>query len=85
MGKNRENDSEGNNEHVSDVTQIIIHECYNPNNFDNDIAVMVLASPLPEEGQFINSVCWDAGGSKGFDSTAVCYLAGFGTVKGKNL
>ncbi|XP_033647785.1 transmembrane protease serine 7-like [Asterias rubens] len=81
LGKNRENDSEGNNEHVSDVTQIIIHECYNPNNFDNDIAVMVLASPLPEEGQFINSVCWDAGGSKGFDSTAVCYLAGFGTVK----
>ena len=83
LGKNRENDSEGNNEHGSYVTQVIIHESYNRSNYDNDIAVMVLASPLPEESRFINSVCLDAGVSAGFDSTSVCYIAGFGRTQGK--
>ncbi|XP_071810572.1 trypsin-like [Asterias amurensis] len=81
LGKNRENDSEENDEYVSDVTQVIIHESYNRNNNDNDIAVMVLASPLPEESQFINSVCLDAGVSAGFDISSVCYIAGFGNTR----
>ncbi|XP_071794314.1 trypsin-like [Asterias amurensis] len=74
LGKNRENDSD-NDEYYSDVTEIIRHESYNDDNLDNDIAVMVLASPPPEDSQFINSVCLDAGG---FDSTSICFVVGFG-------
>ncbi|XP_033646369.1 serine protease hepsin-like [Asterias rubens] len=81
LGKNRENDSENNDEHVSDVTHIIIHGNYNDETTDNDIAVMVLASQPPEESRFINSVCLDAGGSAGFDGTSVCYIAGFGLTQ----
>ncbi len=80
LGKNRESDS-GNDEYVSDVTEIIIHESYNDVTIDNDIAVMVLASPPPEGSQFINSVCLDTAVSITFDSTSVCFIAGFGTTE----
>ena len=85
LGKNRENDSENNDEHVSDVTHIIIHGNYNDETTDNDIAVMVLASQPPEESRFINSVCLDADVSAGFDVTSECFIVGFGAIKGTNL
>ncbi len=84
LGKNRESDS-GNDEHVSDVTDIILHS-YDQTTKDNDIAVLVLANPPLEDSQFINSVCLDTAVSISFDSTSVCFIAGFGrTEEGGNV
>ena len=84
LGKHRENDNT-NDEHVSGVSEVIVHVSYDGDTLDNDIAVLVLSDPprLPQEGgnQVINSVCLDT--PDVVDDTLVCFIVGFGSTQGK--
>ncbi|XP_061397820.1 trypsin zeta-like [Musca vetustissima] len=46
----------GNNGVMVPVKEIIMHENYDPERYDNDIAILVLASPLPLNGFTIRSI-----------------------------
>ena len=86
LGKYTEYLDTYNEEHESNVSEIIVHPDYDHDTTDNDIAIMVLANPPPVDSnnQAINSLCLDTGNTlASFNSTSVCYIVGFGHTTGK--
>nr|XP_061807655.1 chymotrypsin-like protease CTRL-1 [Nerophis lumbriciformis] len=66
------------NEVNREVAQIIIHPDYNSTNFNNDIAVMRLSSPLSFTN-YIRPICLASNASQ-FNNGTLCWASGWGRL-----
>ncbi|KAJ8042600.1 Transmembrane protease serine 11C [Holothuria leucospilota] len=71
--------SVGEGETASAVEKLIIHENYNSQTSDNDIAMMILAEDQ-SPSDTINFACLDLDSSKRFDSSSDCFITGWGAT-----
>ncbi|XP_017838026.1 trypsin zeta-like [Drosophila busckii] len=72
-GTSRRNEAKG---AVSNVREIIMHEQYNPDNYDNDIALLVLREPLPLNNFTMRAIRL---ASKAAEAGEISSISGWGT------
>ncbi|KAH8405687.1 hypothetical protein KR215_006567, partial [Drosophila sulfurigaster] len=73
-GTSRRNGSDG---VIVSVSEIIMHEKYNPNTYDHDIAVLVLSSPFPVNNFTIKAIEL---ASEDVEAGSISTITGWGTT-----
>lgn len=70
--------TQGSAKHVAEIRRIVVHEYYNPRNFDYDIALLQLRKPWPSSlAPFIQPVCLPAT-SQTLTEKHRCWVTGWG-------
>ena len=61
------------------IAKIIIHDFYDPNTFDNDIALVMVSEQI-EYGKFVQPVCFDLQPNEILQPSTECKVAGWGHI-----
>ncbi|XP_058444408.1 trypsin-like [Malaya genurostris] len=63
---------------IRDVTRVVIHERYNPENFDNDVGILILSEPIPSTHLTLRPISLtNSTPSVG----TICQTSGWGTIR----
>lgn len=65
------------NTEIVDVSRVVIHERYNPKNFDNDVGLLILSTPIPSNHPTLRPI--NIVTSKP-NPGIVCQTSGWGTI-----
>uniref|UniRef100_A0A8D8C5D4 Trypsin eta n=2 Tax=Culex pipiens TaxID=7175 RepID=A0A8D8C5D4_CULPI len=63
---------------VRKVSRVVVHERYNPNNFDNDVGLLILDEPVPARHPALRTIPM---ASVSPSTLSVCQTSGWGTTK----
>ncbi|XP_058826019.1 trypsin-1-like [Topomyia yanbarensis] len=68
---------------IRDISRVVIHEKYNPKNFEHDIGILILTEPIPNTHPTFRSISLTTVTPS---AGTICQTSGWGTIKfGQNI